>query len=119
LITKRLDELEGFGRFVDSLGPVKFSEEFYVMADAGFESAVDGWDEISLRAAVFFIRYVMNQASVSITAADGSEIKGVCSPLRSVAKVPDDFGVVGRWARLYVDLQVGSGEFRVRQYERT
>jgi Restriction endonuclease len=118
LISKRLDEIDRFNRFVDVFEPLSLDGYSWVQSGDKAHASASEWDEISLRAVLTYSRYQMHAADMTINEVTGRAIRGVYSGVRKIVSSQNehDLQVIARWSRLHL-LLPDSGQFEVTKYD--
>jgi hypothetical protein len=112
LVSKRLSELKMYSRFLDVS---------YRIDGLGFDWAhfsvlpIEGWEDIGLRAILSLLRYQMNSPAFDLT-LDGEVIRGVARAGFVMRGGQRDLDIVGRWARIRINIDIKDGRFELTRY---
>lgn len=118
LIDKRLTELTRYGKFVDVKENFIIDQE--ILADASIQPpALRQYDELSVRAAMYYVAYITGQPGLIIETFDERSIKGNFSVTHMTPKAVNtvELGIISRWTRLHIHISVESSTFEITNYE--
>lgn len=120
LITKRLSEVDRVGRFIDAVQTVAADSYEWLRLESGAQWDGSGWDEVSVRAVLTYLRYFFDADELLISDFSQSGLKGAClrpSARNLPSRNDQELKIVEQWSRLHLRISLDSGSFQVNKYE--
>lgn len=119
LISKRLDELGRFGRFVDEETQNPGMDYPWAKSNDGVSAlANDTWDEVSVRAMLSYIRYVAGAVEMNIASATPNNMTVEMTMSKRYCELHNDseFKTIRRWCRLNIFFSASGAAFEMSKY---